>query len=197
MFGIGQIIKRKSLLETVICGLHYLTRMIVAKIEIGWLRLRGYDITYSVKLRGNSRFFQSYKNSIHIGEKCELGFGVKLYAGFQGKIKLKNNVSVYDGTVIDIHSRLEIGENTLIAPFCYIVDYDHVTRDKDIPIISQGFVSKPIIIGRNVWLGARVMVLKGVKIGDNSVIGAGAVVTHDIPANSVAAGIPAEVIKKK
>ncbi|MEI6212126.1 MAG: DapH/DapD/GlmU-related protein [bacterium] len=59
----------------------------------------------------------------------------------------------------------------------------------------QPGVSAPIILGCNVWLGVRVIVLKGVTIGDNAVIGAGSVVTHDIPANSLAAGVPARVIR--
>ena len=56
-------------------------------------------------------------------------------------------------------------------------------------------VSRPIVIGRNVWLGAGVIVLPGVTIGENSIIGAGSVVNHDIPANVIAAGSPAKVIK--
>ena len=54
----------------------------------------------------------------------------------------------------------------------------------------------PIVLGRNVWVGSNATILQGVAIGDNAVVGAGAVVTHDIPANSVATGIPAKVVKR-
>ena len=60
---------------------------------------------------------------------------------------------------------------------------------------QAGFITAPVTIGDNVWIGAKVMVTKGVTIGENAVIGANSVVTRDIPANSVAVGIPARVIR--
>ena len=57
-------------------------------------------------------------------------------------------------------------------------------------------IPKPIKIGKNVWIGSNAAVLPGVTIGDNAVIGAGAVVTKDVPANRIAAGVPAKVIKR-
>jgi hypothetical protein len=64
-------------------------------------------------------------------------------------------------------------------------------------IREQGVVVAPVRIGRNVWIGSKATVLKGVSIGDNAVIGANAVVTRDIPANAVAAGIPARVLRMR
>jgi acetyltransferase-like isoleucine patch superfamily enzyme len=78
----------------------------------------------------------------------------------------------------------------MIGPHCYLTDHDHgfapaTQRDR------QPFVSAPVVIGNNVWIGAGAAVLKGVTIGDGAVIGAGAVVTHDVAAGAVAAGVPA------
>jgi acetyltransferase-like isoleucine patch superfamily enzyme len=88
---------------------------------------------------------------------------------------------------------ITIGANTMIATECSINDCDwHGLYNRTRPFRC----TKPVILGNNVWLGARVMVNKGVTIGDNSVIGAGSVVTSNIPANVVAAGNPARVVKE-
>ncbi len=196
MINFFQIFKRKGLIETLFVGFSYLKLILLSKIKIFWLRLRNYQIDFSVILRGANIFSQSKKESIKIDKDCVVGLGTIIRCGFDGEIFIKKGVCIYDYTVIDIHTKLEIGENTLIAPFCYITDYDHVIKDKNKPIIEQGYNAKSIVIGKNVWLGARVIVLKGVNIGDNTIIGAGSVVTSNIPANSVAVGSPARVIKK-
>ncbi len=196
MGALIQIIKRKGFIESVYQGLLSLTGYTLSKLAVIWLNIRGYDIDFSVGLGGKNSFFQSNKNAISIGKNSSVGFGVKLSAGFGGRIDISENVAVFDYTIIDIHSQLTIGKNTLIAPFCYITDYDHVVKDENKPIIKQGYVNKPIVIGRNVWLGTHVIVLKGVTIGDNTIIGAGSIVTSDIPPNSIAVGNPARVIKK-
>ncbi len=196
MTNIFQIVKRKGLIETVYQVYCSLTGIILSKIKILWLNLCGYDIDFSSSLGGRNIFFQSHKKAISIGKNSSIGIGAKLTAGFGGRIDISESVAVFDYTIIDIQNGLTIGENTLIAPFCYIIDYDHVIKDKSRPIIEQGYISKPIFIGTNVWLGTHVVILKGVRIGDNSMIGAGSVVTSDIPPNSIAVGNPARVIKK-
>ncbi len=190
------LIKRKGLAETVFYGLSSAGILLLSRLKIVFLRIRGYDIDYSANLRGGNIFFQSRKNSIRIAKNVTLGSEVKICTGFEGEITVNEGAGIYDGTMIDIHRKLDIGRNTLIAPFCYITDYDHKSADISKPIKDQGFITKPVSIGRNVWLGAKVIILKGVSIGDNSIIGAGSVVTRDIPPNSIAVGNPAKVIKK-
>jgi acetyltransferase-like isoleucine patch superfamily enzyme len=103
--------------------------------------------------------------------------------------------SVLRGTTVWASTEIMIGDNFLAAPYVWIVDSDaHGVYPTERAIKCAK--SAPIIIGNNVWIGYRALVLKGARIGDNTIIGAGAVVTHDIPANSVAAGVPAKVIKK-
>lgn len=191
-----EVIKRKGIFETLFHAINNTFGIIFSKINIFLFRTRGYDIDISVYLRGNNIFFQSKKNSIEIDKYCEIGYGVRMYSGFGGRIRINRNVGIFDSTIIDIHSELVIGENCLIAPFCYISDYDHVVKNAKIPIIEQGYVSKPISIGNNVWIGANAIILKGVTIGDNTIIGAGSVVTRDIPSNTLAAGNPARIIRK-
>lgn len=90
---------------------------------------------------------------------------------------------------------VKIGKDCLIAGRVYISDHDHGYSQLNVSISSQPLVTKPVRIGNFVWLGEGVAVLKGVVIGDNAIIGANSVVTKSIPANAIAAGVPARVIK--
>lgn len=115
-----------------------------------------------------------------------------------GSIEIGNNVNFAINCIVHSESNVEIGENTLIASFCYIIGGGmHRFERTDIPIIQQGSISKGIVIEKNVWLGADVKVLDGVRIGKDSIIGTGAVVNADIPEFSIAAGVPAKIIRKR
>lgn len=92
--------------------------------------------------------------------------------------------------------KIIIGRNCLIASHVFISDENHGIKINNIPYACQPLITKPIEIGNNVWLGEKVIVLPGVHIGENSIIGAGSVVTNNIPENSIAVGNPAHVIKK-
>jgi acetyltransferase-like isoleucine patch superfamily enzyme len=95
-------------------------------------------------------------------------------------------------SVLSCYQRITIGRNTLVGAECLIVDSDFhgLPLGEDKPIRSA-----PVTIGDNVFIGARTIILKGVNIGNKSVIGAGSVVTSDIPENCVAAGNPARVVR--
>ena len=110
-----------------------------------------------------------------------------------GRVCIGDCVLVSPGSRISASDAIEIGDGSMLANGCYITDsdwhdvYDRSARD---PRVT------PVQIGRNVWLGDHATVLKGVTIGDNAVIGAGAVVTRDIPPNAIAAGNPARVVRE-
>jgi len=96
-------------------------------------------------------------------------------------------------TILDANE-VSFGDDVLIAPNC---SFYTATHPIDVQFRKQGLeYAKPIKIGNNVWIGGNVVVLPGVTIGDNSVIGAGSVVTKDIPANVVAVGNPCREIRK-
>jgi acetyltransferase-like isoleucine patch superfamily enzyme len=79
----------------------------------------------------------------------------------------------------------------------YICDFDHVISDIHVPIKDQGIVKSPVRIGPDTWLGTKVSVLKGTRIGRGSVLGAHAVVRGDIPDYSIAVGTPARVVRNR
>lgn len=133
--------------------------------------------------------------------RLELGEGVLfeplvwLTGGDSGRIVLGDGVLVNVGVLIASVELVEIGEHTMIANGCVVTDGDHRFDDPSRPITWQGFTTKgPTRIGANCWLGANVTVTSGVTIGERSVIGAGSVVTRDIPPRSIAAGAPAKPI---
>jgi acetyltransferase-like isoleucine patch superfamily enzyme/glycosyltransferase involved in cell wall biosynthesis len=109
-----------------------------------------------------------------------------------GKIEIGEGVFINYGASISSHELVRIGSGCQIAQYAILMDNDYHRAGN----LSEAGDSKPIILGNNVWLGARVTVLKGVEIGENSVIGAGSVVTKSIPANCLAGGVPAKVIRQ-
>lgn len=110
----------------------------------------------------------------------------------EGRIRVGNYCLISPGVRISSATSISIGDNCMLANRVYITDADwHDIYDRSM-FVGQ---SIPIHIGNNVWLGDSAILCKGVNIGDNSIIGAGAVVVKDIPANVIAAGNPAVVMK--
>lgn len=114
-----------------------------------------------------------------------------------GRIAIGKDVGVNPYCVIYGMGGVTIGDNVKVATSCVIVSANHNFERTDIPISLQGVTCKEIIIGNDVWLGARAIVLAGVEIGEGAVIGAGSVVSRSIPPYSVAVGVPARVIKQR
>jgi len=92
--------------------------------------------------------------------------------------------------------KIVLGDNVTLGPGVMMYAFNHQIKPEQ-TIISQGFDDGDIIVGNDVWLGGNVVIVAGVKIGDGCVIAAGSVVTRDIPAYSIAAGVPAKVIKPR
>ena len=112
-------------------------------------------------------------------------------------IHIGNNVGIGEYSRVGGSGGVEIGDDTIIAQYFSAHPENHVIEDTDTLIRHQGTTRKKIVIGKNCWLGSKVTVLSGVIIGDNSIVGAGSIVTKDIPPDSIAAGNPAKVIRSR
>ncbi len=198
---------------------HIATQGVSYVVSVGLIhiivRFRNRLLWYSLK----RRFRQVGENSfieypvVTLGEQhitignnlsCYARLRLEAYARhlgneYQPTIIIGNNVSLnYDCHIAAIN-RVEIGDHVLIGSKVHITDHFHgevnraalLTPPAQRKLISKG----PVIIENNVWIGEGVVIMPNVTIGENAIIGANAVVTHDIPANCVAAGVPARVIR--
>jgi acetyltransferase-like isoleucine patch superfamily enzyme len=143
------------------------------------------------------------KGKVSIGKDCKFGFKqggfyLKGCIEFQPRdknaiIKIGKNVVTNNNIFICSLNYIEIGDNTLIGQNVTLMDFEaHGILPKDRREIG---VVGEIIIGRNVWIGNNVMVLKGTKIGDNPIVAAGAIVKGVFPSNAIIGGVPGKVIK--
>ena len=136
---------------------------------------------------------------------CYWGVRIETYSCHNGmkfnpQIIIGNNVSINPDCHIGAINRIEIHDGVLMASRVFITDHFHGKINSEELLVSPQkrilFAKGTVIIKKNAWLGEGVAVMPGVTIGENSVIGANAVVTKDIPDNSIAVGIPAKVIKQ-
>lgn len=115
---------------------------------------------------------------------------------FGKNVSLGDNSGIGKNSIINDYTY--IGKNVMMGPEVIIYTRNHKFDSIDIPMIEQGFQNvKKVFIGDDVWIGARVIILPGVKIGNGVIIGAGAVVTKDVDNYSIVAGVPARVVKKR
>jgi maltose O-acetyltransferase len=116
---------------------------------------------------------------------------VEIVANKGGRLEIGEGTYINYGTSIACSKSIVIGKKCLIGTYCNIIDNDyHGIIDRDKPAPSQD-----VVLEDNVWIGGKVIILKGVTIGKDSVVAAGSVVTHSIPPRCIAAGVPAKIIK--
>jgi hypothetical protein len=131
-----------------------------------------------------------------LGRWVHLGDGARIRA-HEGTLRIGDKVVVGTESTINCYLDIEIGARTLIADWVYIADFDHRFDDPTVPVKDQGIVKSPVRIGPDSWLGVKVSVLRGSMIGPGCVVAAHAVVRGDLPALSVAGGVPARIIRRR
>jgi acetyltransferase-like isoleucine patch superfamily enzyme len=139
----------------------------------------------------------SNRGRIILGDKVTLNPYVFLQANVNGYIEIGNNTELNNFTIVNSGGKIIIGQNVLIGPKVNIIAYNHSFESIDIPIKKQKSKTAPIIIEDDVWIGANVTILPGVKIGKGAVIGANSVVNKDIEPFSVNVGVPCKKIKER
>lgn len=154
---------------------------------------------------------------LRYGKRCQIDFkqmfgsGLKICCQAGGKIHIENRLFTRDGAflhadggVIDIRKHVFLNRNVSITAKQHIVIEDDVTIANNVVIVDHDhdyrndtkFISKAVHIKNGAWIGANAVILKGVTIGEHAVVAAGSVVNRDIPAYSIAAGVPAKVVKR-
>jgi UDP-2-acetamido-3-amino-2,3-dideoxy-glucuronate N-acetyltransferase len=128
--------------------------------------------------------------NVHIGNGCLLQDAIYIRAGTDGRIAIGDRVAINSFCRLFGHGSIVIGEDTQIGPGSLITTTEHDYQGN----LKEHF--RPVTIGKGVWIGANVTILSGVEVGDCAVIGAGSVVTRNIPPRSVAVGVPARVIRQ-
>jgi len=141
---------------------------------------------------------------LHVSRRGRIEFGRFVWLGHGSKIRCHEGVvQIGAKTVlgqectISAYRRVRIGEQCVIADRAMFIDFDHGVVEVERPIRAQGIYTRDVEVGSNVWIGYGACILRGVRVGDNSIVGTNAVVTRDVPANAVVAGIPARVIRMR
>ena len=133
---------------------------------------------------------------LSVGEGTLLEPGCWITMSRAARIEIGAGCFLNRGVMLAANERIEIGDHVMFANGCFVGDADHRYDDPDVPITWQGFATRgPVSIGSNCWFGVNCVVTGGVTIGDRAVIGANSVVTRDIPAGTIAAGVPARPVR--
>jgi maltose O-acetyltransferase len=165
-----------------------------AVLRARWYLRKVNDVGPLVRVWGRPQIHN--EGTIRIGDRTKLishTATLALSTSSGGTLDIGESVFINFGCALGATQLIRIGPRCAIGSHSIIIDNDFHTVDPERRYVVPP--SAPIIIEENVWLGARVVVLRGVTIGAHSVIGAGSVVTRNIPPRSVAVGLPARVVK--
>ena len=167
--------------------------------RLAWLKLR-----YRGRLVTDGMCFICPGVKLEIGRGATLRIGRWAWIGHASKIRVhEGEVSIGAKTVmgqectISAYQHVSIGRECIVADRVMLIDFDHGVVEVERPIRLQGIYKRDVTVGHNVWIGYGACVLRGVRIGDNAIVGTSSVITRDVPANAVVGGIPARVIRMR
>jgi acetyltransferase-like isoleucine patch superfamily enzyme len=136
------------------------------------------------------------RGEVRFGRFVWIGDGTKIRC-HEGVVEIGEKTVLGQECTISAYQHVRIGEQCVIADRAMFIDFDHGIVEVERPIRLQGIYKRDVEVGNNVWIGYGACILRGVSVGDNSVIGTNAVVTKDVPANAVVAGIPARIVRMR
>ena len=161
-------------------------RLLNRRLHSDGIAFIGPGVTLQVGRRGR----------IELGRWSWLGHGTKIRC-HEGVVSIGAKTVLGQECTISAYQRVAIGRECVIADRVMLIDFDHGVVEVDRPIRLQGIYKRDVNVGNNVWIGYGACILRGVTVGDNAIVGTNAVVTKDVPANAVVAGIPARVIRMR
>jgi len=160
-----------------------------------WFLRTATSVARTARVRGRPAI--QNEGTLIIGERVQIDSTVattELAVGPGGTLEIGARTLVNYGTAISAQQLVRIGPRCLIGTYCLMMDNDFHRIEPERRLERPE--SRPIVLGENVWLGGHVIVMSGVTIGDDSVVGAGSVVTRDVPPRTLVAGVPARVIRE-
>jgi acetyltransferase-like isoleucine patch superfamily enzyme len=134
--------------------------------------------------------------TVHLGRWSWIGHGCKIRA-HEGEVRIGAKSVLGQECTISAYQHVSIGRECIVADRVMLIDFDHGVVEVERPIREQGIYKRDVRLGHNVWVGYGACFLRGVTVGDNSVVGTYAVVNRDVPANAVVGGVPARVLRMR
>jgi acetyltransferase-like isoleucine patch superfamily enzyme len=189
----------------IITNYRYLRSEFSEKLSVAFFRypvLRSVCASVGKRLRMENIPGIAGNPKIHIGDDVYLSGTIIISAGRifkEPELRIGNRTFIGDGATFSVAKSIEIGDDVLIAASCWISDYsphptDPVKRVAGLQVEPEEV--RPVRIGNRVWLGGRSIILPGVTIGDDAVVGAAAVVTKDVPAGCICVGNPGRILSR-
>jgi acetyltransferase-like isoleucine patch superfamily enzyme len=136
------------------------------------------------------------RGTIRFGRFVWVGDGTKIRC-HEGEVVIGPKTVLGQECTISAYQHVRIGEQCVIADRAMFIDFDHGSVEVDRPIRQQGIYKRDVDVGSNVWIGYGACILRGVRVGDNAIIGTNTVVTRDVPANAVVGGVPARILRMR
>lgn len=155
------------------------------------------NIGTNVELRRNIEIRVHGTAQVVIGNNVRIDRGVRILAANKAKVQIKDGARIGLYTVFNGGDSITVGRKALISGFVYLQTSMHGFASKDKSVQDQGYDHASVVLEDDTWLGTHVVVMPGVTIGTGGVVGSNAVVTKDVEAHQVVAGIPARIIKER
>jgi acetyltransferase-like isoleucine patch superfamily enzyme len=177
---------------------HRYARLVARLVRRRWLTPTGRRLRLDgLAFIGPKVTLEIGKNaSVRLGRWVWIGKGTKLRC-HEGEVRIGAKTVMGEECTISAYQHVSIGEQCIVADRVMLIDFDHNVAEVERPIRVQGIYKRDVRIGNNVWIGYGAQILRGETVGENSIIGASAVVTKDVPANAVVAGSPARIVRMR
>jgi acetyltransferase-like isoleucine patch superfamily enzyme len=172
-----------------------------ARLILRWawlkLRWRGRLQTDGLCFVGPGVEFEIGRDAVvRLGRWSWIGHGTKIRA-HEGEVEIGAKTVLGQECTISSFQHVAIGRECIVADRVMLIDFDHGVTEHERPIRLQGIYKRDVNVGHNCWIGYGACILRGVTVGDNAIIGTSTVVTKDLPANAVAGGVPARILRMR
>ena len=185
------------------CARNGMLNLQYGRLALRYLRRRLFTVA-GYRWRSDGLLFLGRGLELQIARRGRIEFGRFVWIGdgtkircHEGVVEIGAKTVIGQECTISAYQRVRIGEQCVIADRAMFIDFDHGVVEVERSIREQGIYKRDVEVGSNVWIGYGACILRGVRVGDNSIVGTNSVVTRDVPANAVVAGIPARVIRMR